>query len=104
MWIRKFERDRNKGVTSPVPTQILSTSAERSAKACRTFDRRNVGAESQEAGHGSPQVHGHFHGPGHLFFRDEYGVWQGFRRGRSGDHGRGSYRREVAEGRIFRDG
>src|SRR5258708_35270980 len=25
MWIRKFERDRNKGVTSPVPTQMLST-------------------------------------------------------------------------------
>src|SRR5258708_4202331 len=25
MWIRKFERDRNKSVTSPVPTQMLST-------------------------------------------------------------------------------
>ena len=25
MWIRKFERDQNKGVTSPVPTQMLST-------------------------------------------------------------------------------
>src|SRR5215470_2029226 len=24
MWIRKFQRDRNKGVDSPMPTQVLS--------------------------------------------------------------------------------
>ena len=72
MWIRKGVRDANKGVDSPMPTQLVSN--EEFTPRPQTPRQKQVeyligemaDQRSKKLGHGPPLVHGQFHGSGYV--------------------------------------
>ena len=110
MWIRKIDRDLNRGVDIPMPTQAVSNEEfmprpqNRAAEAARVAHRRDGRTALAQAQRRSPHVHGQLARPRHLLRRFEPRLRQGVRRRRGGDVGARRDRREVPEERVLHHG